>query len=162
MLRLFQVKAGDNLKQLLKGADEASVQRLQALNPHLDIAKATAGTVLLLPDTPAFTGGTHESVSADAWAALASDAAVGLKARTEQLKASSVERDEQRKEVLAILKTAAVKRQLDADTGLREQAEAAQTQFKADQKAATDTAKQLDVMSKSLAEEIAALGAFFK
>lgn len=162
MLRLFQVKTSDNLKQLLNGADEASVRRLQALNPHLDITKARAGTVLLLPDTPAFTGGSHEGVSADAWAALADDAATGLKARTELLKASSAKRDAQRKEVSAILKTAAVKRQLDADTELRKQADAAEAQFKADQKTATDTAKQLDVMSKCLADEIAALGAFFK
>lgn len=162
MLRLFQVKANDNLKQLLKGADEATVQRLRALNPHLDIAKAKAGSVLLLPDTPAFTNSSQESVSADAWAALASDAETGLKARAEQLRAATVERDTQRKEVQAILKTAAVKRQLEADPGLRKQADAAEAQFKADQTAAADTAKQLEVMSQGLAEEIAALGAFFK
>jgi len=162
MLRLFQVKNTDSVKQLLKGADAAALRRVQALNPHLDITRAKAGSVLLLPDSPAFSAGDQASVSADAWQGLASDATAGLKARSEELKATLAQRETERKEVVAALKSAAVKRQLDADAGLRKQADTAEAQFKADQKAASDTARQLETMSEALAGELSALGALFK
>ena len=162
MLRLVQIKTGDKLKQMLRSADAASLTRLQALNPHVDLAKVRAGSVLVLPDTPAFRDDQSDSVGADAWAALAADASAGLKARTEQLRSAAAARDAQRKEVQALLRSAAVKRQLDADTALRKQADAAEEQFKADQKAASDMAAQLDAMSRGLADEIAALGALLR
>lgn len=163
MVRLVQIKTGDKLKQMLKSADAASLARLQALNPHVDLAKVRAGSVLVLPDTPAFRDDqSDDSVGADAWAALAADASAGLKARTEQLRSAAAARDAQRKEVQALLRSAAVKRQLDADTALRKQADAAEDQFKADQKATSDAAAQLDAMSRGLADEIAALGALLR
>ena len=33
---------------------EKALAALQALNPHVDITKVPAGTVLLVPDTPSF------------------------------------------------------------------------------------------------------------
>ena len=48
MLRLVQIKTGDKLKQMLKSADAASLTRLQALNPHVDLAKVRAGNVATL------------------------------------------------------------------------------------------------------------------
>lgn len=162
MVRLVQIKTGDKLKQMLKSADAASLARLQALNPHVDLAKVRAGSVLVLPNTPAFRDDQSDGVGADAWAALAADASAGLKARTEQLRSAAAARDAQRKEVQALLRSAAVKRQLDADTALRKQADAAEEQFKADQKATSDVAAQLDAMSRGLADEIAALGALLR
>jgi len=163
MMRIFQVKNSDSLKQLLKSADTATLERVKALNPHLDLASAKAGSTLLLPDSPAFRDANGpDSVAADAWEELSADASAGLKARAAQLKAGVAERDAQRKELATVLKSAAVRRQLNADPALRQQADAAEACLKTDQKAATDATKQIDAMAKALGDELATLAALFK
>jgi hypothetical protein len=165
MIRLFQVKNADSLKKLLKagGTDAPALQRLKALNPHVDdLAQLKPGAVLLLPDTAELDTDEGEPVAGEAFAGFAADATAGLKASGERLRAGAARRDALRKEVGAVLKTTAIKRALDTDPALRKQADEAEARFKADQKETTATLAQLDSMEKALADELGALGKLFK
>lgn len=137
MIRIFQIKNADSLGRLVQGgaaADAPSLQRLQALNPHVDLANLKAGTVLLVPEGAEFNATEGDSVAGEAFDGFAADATAGLKFSTESVRAGIAERDAARKQVQAVFKSAAVKRVLDADPVLRKQADDADARFKAEQR----------------------------
>lgn len=167
MVRMFQIKNQDSLGKLLPAGSNAAtaspaMQRLQQLNPHVDFAKLKAGTVLLLPEGADFDPDQGEPLAGEAFDGLAGDAVAGLKGSGERLRAGIARRDAQRKDVSAVLKSAAIKRVLDADPALRKQADDADARFKAEQKDAADSAAQLGAMEQALGDELAALGKLFK
>jgi hypothetical protein len=144
------------------GAEAVSVERLKALNPHVDFAKLQPGAVLFLPEaaeTPdppgssALDGGTFE--------AFAADLDTGFKASATRARAGFERLNTDRTEVAAILKTAAVKRLVESDPALKVQVDEANAQFAKDQKEAQEAGKQLEAMQKGAATEIAALAKLF-
>jgi hypothetical protein len=166
MIRMFHVKNADSLAKLLKagGAAQAgaTMEKLQQLNPHANLSELKAGTVLLMPDLPQLKAGDTQAVAAESFDAFASDATNGLKLSGERARDGVAKRDAVRKEVSAALKSAAVKRVLDADPALRQQADAAEARFKVEQKEATETLAQLDSMNAALADELGQLAKLFK
>ena len=140
MIRMIQVKNADSLSKLLKAGASAApaLQRIKDLNPHVqDLAQLKPGTVLLLPDLPDFEPGAGDPVAGEAFDGFAADVSNGLKASGTRLRAGMARRDADRKDVVAVLKSAAVKRVLDADPALRKQADEADARFKAEQKEGT-------------------------
>jgi hypothetical protein len=165
MIRMIQVKNADSLSKLLKASTAAgpALQRIQALNPHVrDLAQVKPGTVLLLPDLPDFEAEAGDSVAGQAFDGFAADAAAGLKASGERLRAGMARREAMRKDVAAVLKSAAVKRVLEADPALRKQADEADARFKAEQKEGAAALAALTAMDEALAAELANLAKIFK
>ena len=71
-------------------------------------------------------------------------------------------REAMRKDVAAVLKSAAVKRVLEADPALRKQADEADARFKAEQKEGAAALAALTAMDEALAAELANLAKIFK
>jgi hypothetical protein len=165
MIRMIQVKNADSLSKLLKAGTAAgpALQRIKDLNPHVgDLAQLKPGTVLLLPDGPDFEAGEGDSVAGEVFDGFAADASAGLKASSERLRAGMARRDAMRKDVAAVLKTAAIKRALETDPALRKQADDADARFKAEQKEGTAALATLSAMDEALVAELANLAKVFK
>ncbi len=165
MIRMIQVKNADTLSKLLKAGPAAGpvLQRIKELNPHVqDLAQLKPGTVLLLPDGPDFEGGAGDSVAGEVFDGFAADASAGLKASSERLRAGMDRRETIRKDVAAVLRSAAIKRALEADPALRKQAEEADARFKAEQKDGASALAMLSVMDEALSAELASLAKVFK
>lgn len=165
MIRMIQVKNADSLSSLLKAGAAAgpALQRIRELNPHVqDLAQLKPGTVLLLPELAGLEAGSGDSVAGEAFDGFAADVSAGLKASSERLRAGMAARDTQRKDVATLLKSAAIKRVLETDPGLRKQADEADTRFKAEQKEGAAALTQLDAMDEAIAAELAKLAKIFK
>lgn len=165
MIRIFQIKNADSLGKLVQGgaaADAPALQRLQALNPHVDLANLKAGSVLLVPDSAEFSAGDGDPVAGEAFDGFAGDATAGLKRSAEAVRAGIAQRDDARRQVQAAFKSAAVKRVLDADPVLRQQADSADARFKAEQKEGADALDALAAMNDALSAELAKLAKLFK
>lgn len=168
MIRIFQVKNADALRSLLKGVgaqgepkSHPAFERLQRLNPHVDLAKLKAGTVLLLPDIPDLDS-QGDSLAGEAFDGLAADAANGLKAAGARMRDGFERRAAEHKELAAVFKSAGVKRLMESDEVLRKQVAEAEERFKAEQKEAAESLAVADEAGKALASELAALGRLFK
>ena len=70
MLRPLVIKKDTDLKSLasavldarFKGSQVAALAQLEAVNPHVDPNKISAGTVVLVPDTPGFKAAAASSI----------------------------------------------------------------------------------------------------
>lgn len=154
-MRMFVLKQGQDLQTLssrLGGA--ASINRLKALNPHLDFGRLEPGTVLLVPDDI----DEAESVAGAVFDGLAGDVKEGLKAATARVRSTQAKTEALRKDVAAILRSAAFKRTLEGDAELKKQSDAADARFKADQAAVRQTEESLSALDEFVNTELAALG----
>jgi hypothetical protein len=167
MPRTFVVKTDMDIKSLsgslldarFSGAQaEAALQQLKLFNPHADLAKLRAGTVLFVPDTPGFkatAGTTTQTTPLQDFGALLAGA-LGDAARS--TKAGNAARAAERADVAAILKSAAFKRIVGTDKDLAKQADDAQKAIaseEADDKQAEET---VAAMSKAAAAALAGIG----
>jgi hypothetical protein len=134
----------------LDNAQAASaIESLQALNPGLDLDKLTAGTAVLVPDLPAFNASSSASASGaplDDLQKLVTQALDGVAA---DLKAGNATRAAERADVVATMKTDAVRRILAGDADLKQLAADAT-------KALTEEQQQADQAEQSLAAASAA------
>jgi len=122
------------------------IEQIQQLNPHLDVKNIKKGTVVLVPDAPGERDTETRSVQGDAFADLRSQVDTALEASRARVRRGYGALNDSAKEVTAVLKSAAVKRALEAQPDLKEQAEAATRVFKqdaADAKAAEQTLKEI-------------------
>lgn len=153
-MRMFVLKQGQSLQTLgsqLGGA--ASIGRLKALNPHLDLNRLEPGTVLLVPD--GIEGA--DSVAGAVFDGLAADVKEGLKAATARVQSTRVKNELLQKDVTAILKSAAFKRVLEGDAELKKQTEAAKTRLQANQATNKRTEESLSALDQLVNEELAVL-----
>jgi hypothetical protein len=163
-MRIFIAKTNTSLQELTgsllrKPADAGgALDRVMALNPHVeDFQKLSAGTVLILPDGPELKAGAGTTVGGEGLDDMAADLTRGIKAvgsragnRLDDLKAD-------RSAVVAALKTVGAKRIVDSDPALAKRLEAAEAQFKVEQKLATETQAQLAGLQKTALAEFARL-----
>ena len=66
--------------RLASGKAHSALESLQALNPHVDLKKVAAGTVLLVPDSPSFKASASDSVPGNALSDFQELAQTGLEA----------------------------------------------------------------------------------
>jgi hypothetical protein len=164
-MRMFVIKQATDLQgvstQLLRRAagegGAGALERLRALNPHVDFRKLAAGTVLLVPDTPEIKPAASDTLAAGPVESLLGDIQSGLKASIGRMRAGFKSQDEDRSAVAAALKTAAVRRIVDSEPSLREQLKAAEQQSSEDRKKAEQTVAQLAEMQKLATKELARL-----
>jgi hypothetical protein len=163
-MRMIVIKEPSDLPaladRLIKpGRPSASValDRLRALNPHVDFARLDAGTVLLVPEHPDFEGGEASSIGGEAFASLAKDALSGLEAAASRIRAGFAQQDAQRKEAQTALRSAAFKRLAEGDEALRKQAAEVEARFASALKRVGETTALLAAMDKVLKAELDAL-----
>ncbi len=153
-MRMFVLKQGQSLQTVasqLGGA--ASMGRLKAMNPHLDLNRLEPGTVLLVPD--GIDGA--DSVAGAVFDGLAADLKEGLKAATARVQHTRVKNELLQKDIAAILKTAAFKRVLEGDAELKKQTEAAKTRLQGHQATGKRSEESLAALDKLVNEELAVL-----
>ncbi len=164
MLRTFTVKQDTNLKALsgtlldarFGGAQaDAAAAQLRALNPHADLDKLKAGTVIFIPDVPQFKPSAATSTQADLvddFRKLVSDA---LQSTTEKVRLANAERASERRSVGAVLKGAALKKIVGSDKDAAAQVDAAQKAMADEEKQDKQTEEAFAAMSKAALEALA-------
>ena len=135
---------------------ESALQRLQQLNPHVDLKRLDAGTVLLVPDQ--LSDADSSSISGDAFASFQDQVRGAVDAAVAQVRNGYERRDADRADVSAVLKSAVIKRVLEADPDTKKQLEQAAQVFKQDQQQAKEAATQLQAFQKQVSDELAQLG----
>lgn len=143
--------------RLAAGKAESALASLQALNPHVDLNKLAAGTVLLVPDTPSFKASASSSVAADVFDGFEQLVRSGLDAAAAKLKAGNEARAAQHADVAAVLKTSTVKRVIESDAELKQQLEAETKTFKEDQQRAAEAEQMLQDATKGARMDLAFL-----
>lgn len=127
----------------------SALDQLKNLNPHVDFKKIELGTVLLIPDTPAFHHAESLSVTGGAFDALREQMLASVDAAASRLRGGYEALVTEQKEVAVVLKSAAVKRALEADPDLKLQIEAATQVFKEDQQRAKEAEKTLQILQQT-------------
>jgi hypothetical protein len=138
-------------------AADASIERLQALNPHVDFQRIAAKTVLLLPDDPVMAASGSRTIADDAFAEFSANLGAGFKVAAERARVGAEALAAERAAVTEAMKNPVVARQIEADPLLREQLAHAGEASAAEQKAAQAAIKQVDAMRKMATEELRAL-----
>ncbi len=146
--KLLKAPAGDNSTSML--------DRVKALNPHVDFQSIKADTVLLLPDVPGLDTTNSQSAGGAALAAFATALKDGFAATSERLRSGA--------DTLTIDRTAIngaldrVRQVIEGDPQLRQQLDEVRAQLSADQKHARESAKVVETMQAGAAAELATLG----
>jgi hypothetical protein len=151
-------------EQLLQpGLNAATtLERLKALNPHLDLGKLAAGSLLLLPDTPNGKSDASASPGSTAFEGFAADVNDALSQAAGRARAGVASVAADRAGVAAFLKSTPAKRLIEGDPQLKKQVEDADLQFKLDQTRAQDTAKQIDALQAQAAQALQALSGLIR
>jgi hypothetical protein len=173
-MRLIVIKQASDLRTLSAGLlkkpaasrgsahelSQATLEQVKLLNPHLvDLQHLQAGTVLLLPDSPELSDADSQPLAGTSFDDFVADVSEGFKAVTQGMRISADELAAERSAVNAVLKTAAVKRQIESDPLLKKQLEEAGNQFTDAQKNAQEAASQVEAMQKEMGDEFKALKA---
>ncbi len=131
----IQALRGQLLDARFTGAQgDAAVDQLKALNPHVDLDKVDADTVLFVPDAPAFKASATTSTPAGPLDDFRTFVADALSAATQRQKAARAVRVSDRASLAGILKGDAVKRTADADPAIASRIEAARKSLADDEK----------------------------
>jgi hypothetical protein len=112
--------------RLRSGQVDAALQQLKTLNPHADMEKLRAGTVLFVPDSPGFKVSAGPSAQKTLLDDLRTLVTGALDNAARNMKSGNATRATERADVTAILKSAAFKRIVGTDKDLAQQADDAQ------------------------------------
>jgi hypothetical protein len=148
--------------QLLKAKissaqSESALTQLQALNPHVDLTKLSAGTVLLVPDLPSIKITPTDPVHGQAFADFQKLVGNSLDEAVTSLRVESRDRAAERSDVTAALKVTAVTRAIGSDATLKAQAAAVSKTFAQDQQLDKDTVSAAASASKDALATLAEL-----
>jgi hypothetical protein len=134
-----------------------ALDQLKNLNPHVDFKKKIEpGAVLLIPDALGFREAESFSVTGHAFEALREQMLASVDAAASRVRGGYEALLTEQKEVAVVLKSAAVKRALEADPDLKLQIEAATQVFKQDQQRAKEAEQTLQTLQQAK-DELGAL-----
>ena len=160
-MRVKVINSRSNLEELGSGVSQEQaaqrIEQIQRLNPHLDVKNIKRGTVVLVPDAPGERDAESRSVQGDAFADLRTQVNAALEASRARVRRGYGALNDSAKEVTTVLKSAAVKRALEAQPDLKEQAEAATRVFKQDATDARAAEETLKEMGDRFEQELEAL-----
>ena len=138
-------------------ASDATLEQVKRLNPHVDFQRLEAGTVLLLPDSPELSAKDSQVLADNAFEDFVAHAGEGLQAVAQRMRLGAEALAADRSAVTAVLKIAAVKRQIESDPLLQKQLDEASGEFTDAQKQAQDAVSQVEAMQKEMNAELDAL-----
>lgn len=161
-MRVLLLKQASDLQTLttrLVGSSSATLERLKALNPHVDFNRIEPGTVLLLPDTPDMDAGDKDtrSPAGDALDDLVRHVKDGFQAAAARAASAGDDLAADRGAIAAAAKTAAFRRLVESDPLLKKQLDEAGEASDAELKKIREAAKQVEAMGMAAADELAAL-----
>ena len=164
-MRVIIIKQATDLQALTaklvgRKSGSATLERVKALNPHVDFNHIQPGTAIMLPDAPDLKASDKDahSVGDDSFEQFTRDTLEGFKAAAERVRTASDAAAADRAAVTAVLKTAVAKRQVESDPLLRKQLDEVAEESAAEQKRFKDAARQVEVLQKAVAEELAVMG----
>jgi hypothetical protein len=149
-------------------ADPAAViNRVAELNPHIDLSKKKKippGAVLILPDEPGIRRGDKKTESREklAYDALGSAVFAGFEAAAKRVGSTVEAAEAERAELVAAMKSAIAKRQMESDPALHKQLGEALATAERRQKERKEAAANLDALQKTIAEELKAMEKLFR
>jgi len=164
-MRMIVVKApttAQDLRTRLGRTDPGrTLDDIAVLNPHIDLRAIEPGTVLLIPEpagnAPATPADDSTPVQEQPFEELRDQILGAISQTHTRARAGYESLAAQAKDATAVLKSAAVKRAMDADPTLKPQVEAAASVFKQDAANAKAADQTLKDMQKQIAEELGAL-----
>ena len=137
---------------------DSTLKALQDLNPHADLKKLRAGTVLLVPEAPGFKVSASDAVGDETFAGFQRLVKAALSGAAENLKAGDAERSGERDEFAAVIKRAAVKRIIDSDAELKQQVADAAKAHKEEEQQAEQAEQTLATASDAALAKLTELG----
>jgi hypothetical protein len=143
--------------RLSRARSDAALDALQAVNPHADLKKLRAGTVLFVPETSGFKASASVSVQGNALGDFQQMVRNVLGQAAEKLKAGNATRAGERDAVAAVIGTAAVKRILDSDAELMKQVTEETKASEEDQKQADQAEQALAAASRAVLAKLTEL-----
>ena len=156
--RLVKRPAGGKGKAGASEISQATLDQVKRLNPHVeDFQHLEAGAALLLPDAPDLSARDSLSPDGNSFEDFAAHATEGIKAVAQRMRLSAEALAGDRAAVNAVLKIAAVKRQIDSDPLLQTQFDEANSEFAEAQRKAQEAANQVEAMQKEMSAELEAL-----
>jgi hypothetical protein len=167
MLRTFIVKSDTDLQSLSGnlldarfrgGRADSALQQLKTLNPHADLEKLRAGTVLFVPDSPGFKASAGTSAQASALDDFRTLVAGALSDAARNMKSGNATRATERADVTAILKSAAFKRIVGTDKDLAQQADDAQKAMATEEGQDKQAEEALATISKAALAALTQMG----
>lgn len=172
-MRIVTLKSASDLKKLSSslaadgGKDDAAVrEELQKANPQVDLGKARAGTVLLVPDRLRAAGkgdsGTQpaapgEAVETAVFLLFAKGALQAIENSADQLKADGQARLAEHEATLEAFERSEVKQAIAADAELGKAIDEARAGIEADRDAWRLAPKELKSMLDSLKDDLSQL-----
>jgi hypothetical protein len=135
----------------------AALERVQRLNPHLDLQHLAPGTVLLLPDLPGLDPAQGHAIGEDVFHTLSRDISGGLDLIGQSLHATSEALDAERTALESVIDTDAIRRMMDDQT-LSTQIHAGHTGYVTGRKELQAASAAVEQLQKDVAAELAALG----
>jgi hypothetical protein len=143
-------------------AAAATLERVKALNPHLaDAARIPKGGVLILPEGPDIKAGAGTVVGGVNLGEIADRFGAGTRAQASRVEDRLESLTAERTTVRDALKGAAAKRLVESDPLLKKQLAAADAEFKAGQKRATEARAELVELAKAAQAEFARVQKLF-
>lgn len=158
-MRFLVIKQDTSLQaltaQLVKDGDHApaALDRLRALNPHLDLQRVGKGAVLLLPDSPGYKE-EGDKAGDDGFDLFAKEVNTALRDGTTRATDALAANEAQEKEFNKLFKSAAIRKLSDEDTALRGRLDTVATRASAAAKVSKEVAPQLEALKKGAAEEL--------
>jgi hypothetical protein len=160
----------DAMAELVDGrsADpEAVIRRVAELNPHVDLIKKKKippGTVLILPDEPGVKRGGKgaKSPTKQAYDELGSSVALGFEAAGERVGKAAEAAAAERADLVAAMKSAIAKRQMESDPALHEQLGQALAASERRQKELKEAVVNLDLLRESFFDEFETMEELFR
>jgi hypothetical protein len=157
-MRVVTINSRSDLQALSArfGRDRAdrTLVEIERLNPHVDFSRLATGTVLLVPDPP---DEPEESIQGKAFADLREQVIGALDASSARVRRGYEALGEEAKEITAVLRTAAVRRAVEADPALQQQVDDAAAAFKRDAAEAKTADTSLRAIREQAAQELSAL-----
>ncbi len=133
------------------------LDRLAALNPHIDVRRIEAGTVLFIPDDAGFADSESASVSGEAFGRLREELLESIDAASARALTAHEALLGEGKEVAGLLKSAVLNRAAEADPELKAQVDEAVATFKSDQQQAKEAARTLSTLQEQAVAELGLL-----
>lgn len=159
-MRIIVIKEGTNLQDLLgdKAGSVSTLDKLKNLNPHVDFSVGFGnigpGTVLLIPELPGLRIAESSSVTGEAFDALRDQVLASVDAASTRMRSGFDALLTEQKAVAVVLKSAGLRRALEADPKLKPQINAAAQVFKQDQQQAKAADATLKVLQKQATAEL--------
>lgn len=137
----------------------ATLERIKALNPHVDFKRLKAGTVLILPDDPDIktSGKGVESFGARALNELGSAMAVGFDEAAGRVRKAAADANSDRGAIAESLKSKLVRREIESDAALRKQLDSAASAAAGREKALSQAVDDVSVLAQSFFQELDAM-----